>query len=304
MSTKKDIYERLTEQAIAGLTSKGLEWFRPWTNAQGDIELPLNNHSKRYYKGVNVATLTAVMQEMGYEHNEWVTYKQANELKGQVRKGEKGTEVIFWVVGYYIDGKWYSTAQAARKAGHTPKDRDKTFSVRSYRVFNIGQCDSIEPRRKSLKTEETAAREVSRRAVDVLEQYVGAPQVKHGGSSAYYNPRKDVVQMPKVEQFSTSDSYDHTLFHELVHSTGHDTRLARKGVTDKIHFGSESYAQEELIAEMGAQYLCALTGTEAGTASQAYINNWCEKLNSEPRWIVYAASKAEKAVNHILPTGA
>lgn len=303
MNKKKDIYERLTEQAVAGLQEKGLKWFRPWTNAQGDVELPINNMTKSVYKGINVWILTAAMLDGGYEHNEWLTYKQATERKGQVRKGEKSTEVVFWCVGYYIDGKWYGSREAAIKAGKKPTERDKTFSVRSYRVFNIAQCDAIEPRRKSLKTAENAEQVVAPQPSEVYANWIGKPELKHGGSSAYYRPSTDTIQMPHAEQFQSADAYHHTLYHEMVHATGHETRLKRKGVADPSHFGSETYAQEELVAEMGAQFLSALTGIDANMDnSQAYINGWCEKLQSEPRWVVYGSTQAQKAVNHILRT--
>jgi antirestriction protein ArdC len=305
MSTKKDIYERLTEIAVAGLKSKGLQWFKPWTNAAGEIEAPINNLTQHPYKGLNVWLLTAAMIEGGYECNEWLTYKQAAERNGQVRKGEKSTPVIFWMVGYRdADGKWYGSSKAVLAAGKRLQDCDKTFNVREYKVFNIAQCDSIEARRKVAKIEDMVP-------LTDDEQFDACHEVFKGWSRrgnvptitnlhlASYSPSTDTICMPPAETFSQGwAGYYFTLFHEMIHSTGHETRLDRFKPSNEVE---GAYAKEELVAEMGAQFLATTAGLEYNRdQTQAYINGWCKALTDKPKWIVYGASQAQKAVELIL----
>ena len=302
----KSVYEIVTDRIIEGLQDKGLRWFRPWTNSDGDFELPINNTTGIEYEGVNVFLLGATAVAEGYEHNEWLTFKQASAKGGQVLKGSKSSEVIFWNISYKFDGKFYPNKKALLKAGLTEdtKGVQKFFTPRYYRVFNIAQCEGIEPRRKAKgKDAEPSVFESIDTAEQVYEGYEGKPTLKHGGNRAYYRPSAHHVQMPKQETFVTPDDYYKTLFHELVHSTGHESVLNRKTLVENNGFGSETYSKEELVAEIGSEFLVAITGIspkDDGRNAQAYINGWVKYLKDHPKEIIGASSQAVKAVERML----
>jgi len=305
-NTKTTVYEVITNKVIDGLKKDGLSWFKPWTNNDGEFIVPCNLKTKKEYNGINVLLLSASMRANEWIRPEFVTYKQAEELGGNVKTGEKGNEVIYWLVSYFADGKWYANAKALAKAGHKPSDKgvSENWSPRYFRVFNVAQCEGLKLPKAS-KPKATSIYQPIESAGSVYRDYYQAPELKHGGQKAFYRPSQDLVQMPRPEAFLSTDDYYKTLFHELVHSTGHSTRLNRKGVSGEasVAFGSDTYSFEELIAEMGSMYLVAFTGVKPSDNddnSQAYINGWISKLGSEPKWILKAGGAAEKAVKRIL----
>lgn len=301
-----DIFEQVKETLLNGIKAKGLEWFKPWKNANGLIETPINRTSGKPYHGMNVFFLNAHMDFYGYESNEWLTYKQAQGLGGQVRKGEKSVQVYFWKVGVVStqSNKYYNSESDALKAGE-PKDKlKKTFTLRTYRVFNITQCDDIEPRNKpEPKPSNTNTFKPIEKAEEIVVGWENCPTIRHKGNRAFYMPSMDFVQMPKPEQFVDADSYYKTLFHELVHSTGHESRLSRKGVTSCDGFGSEVYSMEELVAESGSMVLSEICGLQPKHAdnSVAYIKGWTKRIKETPaKAIVSALTQSSKAVEYIL----
>ena len=298
---KVDIYKKVTDRIVEGLESKGLQWFRPWSGGDGMMS-PINNSTGKAYKGVNTLFLCVEQMEHEYPHNEWLTYKQAVAKGGQVRKGESGTWIVFWnIVFRGEDGKFY------RKYQDIPVGMkyDKIFTPRSWNVFNIAQCDDIEPRRKPVAPVEGVGEftPIDKAERVYKEQYPkdNRPSLSHGGERAFYVPSRHHVQMPNPETFVTNDDYYKTLFHELVHSTGHETILKR---LDKVAaFGSDAYSKEELVAEIGSQFLVGLTGIspkDDEQNSQAYINGWVKELKDKPKMALSAATKAMKAVDFIL----
>lgn len=300
---KKDIYEAINERVIAGLQKKGLNWFRPWNAGSGSGSFaPINNATGRAFNGLNVFILSQECAEMGYPHNEWITFKQAITKGGSVRKGQKSTPVIYWNIFFVdADGKFYKTAKQVADAGLTMSDVDKRFSPRLHNLFNIAQCDDIEPRRELVEPDGTF--DPIERAEKVYEEFQGRPSLQHGGDRAYYSATRHHVQMPLAETFKAPQYYYNTLFHELVHSTGHKSMLKR--FEGKVAaFGSKDYSKEELVAEIGSQYLAAIVGINVDVDnSQAYINGWISKLQSNPKMLVGAASLATKAVQRIIGEG-
>ena len=298
-TTRTDLYEAITARVLEGLKTKGLQWFRPWGDATTGFR-PMNWSTKTYYRGINVMLLGSEMFDKGYTHNEWLTYKQASEAKGQVRKGEKSTIIVYWVVSFLHTptGKWYNETDL-KKAGIPRSECDERWSLRSFNVFNIAQVDSLEPR-NVIATPERNDEPVD--ADWVLANYMSnGPALRIGGDSASYRPSSDTIQMPAKESFVSQAAYYHTLFHEATHSTGHASRLKREGVTKVDKFGSEQYAQEELVAEIGAEYLSAVAGIENDQQqSQAYINGWVSYLTDHPKVVVYAAQQAAAACEFIL----
>ena len=303
---KTDVYQKVTDRIVAGLQTKGLQWFRPWNSESGDMLSPINNVTGKPYSGINVLLLCVEATERGYQHNEWVTFKQAAAKGGQVVKGSRGTEIVFWNISF-VDQE-VSPPKYYRNVSDAPPSvqprLEKVFSPRLWNVFNIAQCEGLEPKRSKPEPVEGAGtfNPIERAERVYGEQYPKAhrPTLGHGGSSAFYSPSKHHVQMPKPETFVTNDDYYKTLFHELVHSTGHESILKR---LEKVAaFGSETYSKEELVAEIGSQFLVGLTGIQPKDDeqnSQAYINGWIQALKEKPKMALSAANLAMKAVDFI-----
>jgi antirestriction protein ArdC len=217
----------------------------------------------------------------------WVTYRQAQELGGQVRKGEKGTTAVFWKLLNVED----------RATGE-----DKTVPLlRTFSVFHVSQVDGLTLPAKWLAEREPVV--VSDAVRSVVAGFVNGPQVVHTASaSAFYSPRTDTVTLPELSQFLSPEGYAETLFHELVHSTGHVSRLGRFAEQDApAHFGSPVYAKEELVAEVGAWLLAAHAGVELEEKQAgSYLAGWLSALQGDPAMLVWAAQRAQKAADLVL----
>ncbi|MCK5352656.1 DUF1738 domain-containing protein, partial [bacterium] len=229
------VYKIITDQIIAKLEQGTIPWHMPWS-ADG----PKNLISDKPYRGINVFLLGS----LGYMSPYWLTFKQARSLGGHVNKGEKGTPVVFW--------KTYSKMETDPDTQQTEKQQ--RFVLRYYRVFNIEQC-TLPPEEIPQADPTTKEFDPIPQAESVVEAMPNVPELTHQSQRAFYSPRLDVVNMPRPESFDTPENYYSTLFHELTHSTGHESRLNRKGITDPVRFGSNSYSKEELIAEMGSAFL-------------------------------------------------
>ena len=309
MNKKTDVFEKINNLVIEGLKKDGMAWFKPWKG--GTENAPFNLSNDRYYNGFNIFILNCTMREMGYEYNQWMTFKQVSEKGGKVIKGSKSTEVYFWQIGY-LDNKTkkYVPSNMVKKINLSEKLDDgkdrykKTFSVRFYKVFNVAQCEGIEPK----KTEEVISdvvNEPNKVAEELVKNYVenqNGFKILHIENSAYYSPSRDIVNMPKLKSFVDTDSYYKVLFHELAHSTGHKSRLDRKSLTGVAKWGDNTYAREELVAEISSWYLVGLLGLnpkDNEANSQAYIKGWCKNLKDEPKECVYAMQQATKVIDYI-----
>ena len=279
MSTK--VYEIVTERIIERIEKEGrLPWSKPWVH-----EAPKNLVSGKTYSGFNLWLLLMAPYCSPY----FVTFKQAQKLGGTVKKGEKGWPVIFWS---FIE-----------KEGKTPGKVENIPFIRYYTVFNVEQCEGLETpplNSRAVNTHESLA------ACDsIVRGMRKAPEITHNEARAYYSPKQDRVNMPRLEAFNDSPSYYHTLFHELTHSTGHESRLNRlKGDEALARFGSEPYAKEELVAEMGAAYLSGVAGIESSQEDRtiAYLQGWLSAIKQDPKLLVQAAAQAQKAADYILGT--
>ncbi len=291
-SEKLDCYEVITQRIIDTLNAGTVPWTKPWKSTGG---FPKNLVSKKEYRGMNAFLLHA----MNYESPYWVTFKQALELGGNVRKGEKATPIIFWK-------KW-------EKVDKTTGDKSSIPMMRFYYVFNVAQCDGLKNLFGEQVTGETLPEtpaEISgdySQAENIIAGFKNCPVIKHGMKRAYYSPGGDYVGMPDNAQFSSIGHYYATLFHELTHSTGHVSRLARKTIVDQeFAFGDANYSKEELVAEMGSAFLCGLSGiSETGNImenSAAYIAGWLKALRNDKKLVIQAAGLAQKAVDHIYGT--
>jgi antirestriction protein ArdC len=276
---KLDVYEIVTGKMIELLNKGVIPWERPW---KGPNRAPKNLVSKKRYQGFNSMYLAC----FGYASQYWLTYKQAQDLGGNVKAGEKGALVTFW--------KFLATKELDPITG-----KFKRIPIlRYYTVFNLEQCEGIanpEP--------ETALHEFKpvEMAESIVEGMPKRPQIRRDASMAAYSPEQDTVAVPPAESFKTAEYFYGILFHELGHSTGAVHRLDRK---IKNGFGSQEYAKEELIAEMTAAFLCAECGIERTIDnSAAYIQSWLNALENDKRLVVTAAGAAQKAANFILGIG-
>ena len=224
-----------------------------------------------------------------YEHNLFLSFKQVGDIGGKVKKGEKGHMVVYW-------NKVESKPEDLASSEETT-DQKKKAILRYYYVFNVAQCENI-PEKYLPKERETKDLPSCEDIVKAMPQ---CPVIKHKENSAFYNFKDDFVNMPKKRTFKNDESYYATLFHELVHSTGHESRLKRDTIMQMSEFGGEVYSQEELIAEMGTCYLQSFAGiTGQFQQSAAYINGWLSKLKNDKRFIFQAIKAAQKATDYIV----
>ena len=278
------IYQMVTDQILRKLDEGVIPWQRPWT--PGAATLPANLKSKRPYRGINIVALWMA----GYESPWWLTYKQAQELGGQVRKGEHATTVVFW------------KQVKIRDKDESGEETTKTIPMlRYYRVFNVEQIDGLPegsiPAPAVVEAEEHDPIEAAER---IVAGFADAPPVTHGGDRACYLPARDLVMMPERHTFETAEGYYATLFHELAHSTGHETRLARREAFGN-GFGTERYSKEELVAEIASAFLSAISGIGSETIdnSAAYVASWSAALRANPKWAVQAGGAAQRAADYI-----
>ena len=273
------VYQIITDRIIALLEQGTVPWHRPWGGPDG---IPKNLASGKEYRGINVFMLSSA----GYESPYWLSYKQAKNRDGHVKKGEKGWPVVYW--------NWIE-----RGNPDIGEPLEKRPFLKYYTVFNVEQCDNVpypETRRPENDFSSIKA------CKEVVSRMPRLPTIEHKLNRAFYRPAQDLVNMPKSEWFESSEEYYSTLFHELVHSTGHESRLARVGISGTVVFGSRLYSREELIAEMGAAYLCGHTGIENKTIenSAGYIEGWVGRLRKNNKLVVQAGAQAQKAADYIL----
>jgi antirestriction protein ArdC len=274
-----NVYEIVTEQVIKQLESGVAPWRKPWRT-----ESPVNLISGKAYRGLNVFMLAT----QGYESRYWLTFNQANKLGGHVKKGEKSTLVVFWHVG---------EEKTIRKTDGTDR-KSKPFLLRYYNVFNLCQTDGIAER---LGLGNASPRVPSIEQCEAIVTGMPNRPAFEQSDRAWYRPSNDTVGMPARGLFNSAEEYYSTLFHELTHSTGHASRVGREGIENLNSFGSESYSKEELVAEMGAAMLCGVTGIEQATIqnSASYLKAWIERLRSDSKLLISAASQAQKACDYI-----
>lgn len=277
---RNDVYQIVTDRIMALLESGTIPWRKPWKGG----EPPQNLVSRKPYRGINIFLLNAARFGSPF----WLSFRQVKGIGAMVRKGEKAFPVVFW--------KRFDVEDDGKKE-EAPQKRAPL--LRYYNVFNIEQCENVKPH--LLPKPEANEFEPIERCDQVVAGMPKRPKIVHGGARAEYCPVKDTVTMPNTVSFDSPEFYYSTLFHELTHSTGHASRLSRTGITEPIHFGSDPYSREELVAEMGAAFLCGHCGIENRTIeeSAAYIQGWLDRLRDDRKLIVHAAAQAQKACDFI-----
>jgi antirestriction protein ArdC len=271
---KNQSYERITERIVNLLEQGTVPWHKPWKVNTG---MPRNLVSKKPYRGINVFLLMA----MSYESPHWLTFRQAIQLGGNVKKGEKSCPVVFW--------------KRMQSDDVESGELRKAPLLRLYHVFNAAQCEGLKGAPEEVPMPVT-------KPAEIVAKMPQPPAVKHGMAQAFYSPTDDCVGMPERERFDSEAHYFATLFHELVHATGHEKRLKRASITERNGFGSNPYCKEELIAELGSAFLCGYANIVDRTIdnSAAYLEGWLKQFQNDRTLIVYAAAQAQKAADFIL----
>lgn len=285
---RQDIYSRITNQIIAALEQGVKPWTQPWNaaHAAGHVSRPLR-HNGQPYGGINVLTLWASAMSGSFSAPIWMTFRQAIELGGHVRKGEKGSPVVY-----------ANTITRAETDEATGDDVERTVPfLKAYTVFNVEQIEGLPGHFYALAE---SSRNPDERIADA-ETYFAATRaaIRHGGDSAYYSPALDYIQMPPFEAFRDAQAYYATLAHEATHWTRHATRLDRD--FGRKRFGDDGYAREELVAELGAAFLCADLGLalEDRADHAAYIGHWLAVLKDDKRAVFTAAAHAQRAIDYL-----
>lgn len=284
---REDVYTRVTNTIIAQLEQGVRPWAKPWSvqNTDGRITRPLR-HNGEAYRGINVLMLWGEAMDKGFTSPTWLTFKQALELKAHVRKGQHGSTVVY--------------ADRFKKTGIDEKGAEVEQEIpflKAYTVFNVEQIDGLPDRFYAKPADPLPV--VDR--IANADAFVAATKalISHGGNMAYYAPGPDSIQLPVFEAFRDAESYYATLLHELTHWTKHETRLARDFGRKK--FGDEGYAREELVAELGAAFLCADLGiaVEPREDHAGYLGHWLEVLKEDKRAIFQAAAYAQRASDYL-----
>jgi antirestriction protein ArdC len=319
----QQIHDEVTDRIIAALEEGTVPWQRPWKVIGG---LHSNWKSQKNYRGINQFLLDITAQAGGYRSPYWLTFNQAKdesyrqyrekhgvkdspeaqkayrdsgEYKG-VRAGEESTLVVFWKILKF--DKKDENGRPIPKVKGTRRDNVKVTVplLRYYRVFNSEQTDlGIEPPNEDDLRDHTPIEE----AQSIIDNCPKRPEIFHRGDRAFYLPPADAITLPQPEQFESDEAYYATAFHELVHATGHESRTGR--VEDWSLFGSDPYAKEELVAEIGAAILASHSGIESESLHKntaAYVQSWIKRFKEDHTLLMGAGSKAQAAVDYILDT--
>jgi antirestriction protein ArdC len=285
----RDLYAEVTQRIVEAIERGVRPWARPWTRDQAAPGMLPRRSTGEAYRGVNVLLLWAAAQERGYVGNTWLTYKQVQAEGGQVRRGERGTTVVY-------AGKFTPAGETTvddNDSGDDVSARRARAYLRSYTVFNAEQVDGLPP-------PATPALVESPKVGEAVRAFIGktGATVHHGGDRAFYAPGPDVVQVPHVCQFRDAAAYLGTVAHELVHWTGHPYRLARQFGQ---RFGDRAYAVEELVAELGAAFVCAGLSVSAEPREDhaAYLAEWLAVLKADKRAVFTAAAQAQRAADYL-----
>lgn len=282
-----NLYEMITEKIVAQLESGSVPWRRPWSVAT----MPRSLSTGKPYRGVNVFLLLCEGRTSPW----WLTFNQAKERGGTIRKGEKHTKIFFW------------KRIVIREKQPDGSTEVKVIPMLKYfQVFNLDQTEGVTlTEREQALTTYTPLSEQERNAAaeEIISGYPNAPRTHHdGGGRAYYSPATDTIHLPKRDAFGSAEGYYSTRFHEMTHSTGHGSRLDRHTADDQFKFGSHAYGREELVAQMGAAFLAGEAGILSETIENdaAYLRLWIATIREDVRAVVVAAGAAQRAADHIL----
>lgn len=295
----KETYQEVTDQIIETLEDvESGEWERPWDPSVG---LPSNRKTGKNYSGVNVPLLWSYQQSENYDHSEWMTYKQAQDEGGHVRRGESGNKIVFYRIweketvinldtGDEVDMD--IDVEEAEEDDDLKVETERIPVWRTHTVFNIDQVEDVDP---SVKTSDGDRLDEVEEVIENLDV-----EFQEGSTRASYNIKKDTVSVPALGAFNSDEDFYSTLFHELIHWTGHESRLDRE-YGSRFPAEKDEYAFEELVAELGSSFLCAEYGIEKDMEDPArYIDRWLDILEDDEYNIFLASYKAQEATEFIM----
>lgn len=294
-ATKVDLFQRVTNQIIASIEAGTRPWTRPWnaSTPQPNLSRPLRANGQPY-RGINILLLWAEANAKGYASTVWLTYRQAQALGSQIRRGETGTLVVYAGQTGQTTRDQNNKEQGSDQVDDTQETKGIPF-LKSYVVFNQDQIDGLpDIERPDQPTDEVYTPN------EIAKQFFNqsGADIRHGGDRAYYSITSDHIQLPKPEAFETPEDYIATAAHELAHWTGHPGRLHREFGK---RFGDQAYAVEELVAELAAAFICA--DLQICTAPRedhaAYLACWLEVLKQDKKAIFAAATQAQRVVDHL-----
>jgi len=286
---KQSLYQEVTDKIIAELEAGRVPWVQPWGSAgiNASLGLPQNAATGRKYSGINILILWGAVTERGFTGQRWLTFRQALGLGGHVRKGEKGTTVV------YAD-RFIPNGERARaeEAGEEP---EAIAFLKRFTVFNTDQCEDL-PAEASAAAPPPLLENLILPEAEALIRATGA-DIRIGGDRAFYVPSADFIQVPPPSAYFEPINWHRTVFHELGHYSGHSSRLNRdlSGA-----FGSAAYAREELVAEMTGAFVCAALSIVPTVRHADYLGSWLEVLREDNRAVIRAASAASKATDYLL----
>ncbi|MBK5247794.1 MAG: DUF1738 domain-containing protein, partial [Peptostreptococcaceae bacterium] len=285
MDNSNTIYDRITDLICEKLENGTNPWKKPFTSPG---IFPMNLVSKRPYSGIN----SFILQCSGFNSPFFLTYNQVKTLGGNVKKGERSTPIIFW--------KFIESGKSKKDLTEETGSTKRIPLLKHFNVFNIEQTEGIPE--KDITPVENFKREFSpiEDAEKIVTGYKNGPEIIYGKEGAYYAPMRDMIGMPDKNCFTSDSNFYSVLFHEMGHSTGHKNRLNRIE-PGTAPFGSVKYSFEELVAEMTASFLCGCCGFENETIdnSVAYLKGWASNLRNNPKWMVQASGKAQRAADFI-----
>jgi antirestriction protein ArdC len=285
---RASLYDEITDKIIAELEAGRVPWVQPWgtATAKATLAMPKNAATSRQYGGINILILWGSVIEKEFTGQSWLTFRQALTLGGHVRKGERGTTVV------YADR--FVPADEKRRARETGEEAQAVSFLKRFTVFNTDQCDGLPA--DIATTAPPPLPGMIEPTVEALIKATGT-DFRIGGNRAFYAPTEDYVQVPPPAAYFEPINWHRTALHELSHASGHKLRLNRdlSGT-----YGTKKYAFEELIAELGAAFSCASLGIVPTVRHADYIGAWLEVLREDNRAIVRAASQATKAADYLL----
>lgn len=284
---RANLYEAITQRIVADLEAGRVPWVQPWTTAGAGLGMPHNAATGRSYSGINILTLWNAVVANGFASHAFLTFRQAMALGGSVRRGEKGTGVVY--AHRFVPG-----ADRQCPGGESKAVKGGIPFLRFFTVFSVDQCDGL-PTHIAAPPPPVPDGLILPQA-HALISATGAT-FRIGGPTAYYSPPHDYVQVPRPDDFHESINWHRTAFHELGHWTGHPRRLDRDQTGA---FGSVPYGREELVAEMAGAFVCATLGIAPTVRHADYIGSWLDIIREDNRAIVRAASAASKAADYLL----
>ena len=286
--SRANLYDEITDKIIAELEAGRVPWVQPWGTAaaKAQLSMPKNASTDRSYSGVNILLLWGSTIEHGFTGQSWLTFRQALSLGGHVRKGERGTTVV------YADR--FVPSDERRRAAETGEEAQAIPFLKRFTVFNCDQCDELPDEIATAAPPPPPG--LIEPTVEALIKATGI-DFRIGGNRAFYAPVEDYVQVPPPQAYFEPINWHRTALHELGHATDHRSRLNRD---QSGSYGTKKYAFEELVAELAAAFGCASLGIVPTVRHSDYVGSWLEVLREDNRAIVRAASQASKAADYLL----